>query len=279
MYNRVKTIADRLSKELFSDRGLAAPKVAVVLGSGLGDFVNHIENPAHVEYADIEGFVKSTVEGHKGRFVSGTVEGVSVIAMEGRVHFYEGYTMQEVVMGMRIMCMMGISAVVVTNAAGGINESFNVGDVMLINDQINLLPNPLIGPNDPRFGVRFQDMSEPYSHRLQEIAKACAADAGYDMQTGVYVGSSGPTYETPAEYEYFYKIGADATGMSTTGEVIAARHMGVEVLGFSVITNIGRGENRNKFNCHEDVVEASNGAALKLQDIVKRSIRKIGAIN
>ncbi|MFI3288089.1 MAG: purine-nucleoside phosphorylase [Rikenellaceae bacterium] len=276
MYTKTKEIAKRLNSELFESRGLQAPKVAVVLGSGLGDFVNHIDNSQGVEYSSIEGFVKSTVAGHRGRFVGGTIEGVSVVAMEGRVHYYEGYSMNEVVMGMRIMCQMGIEVVVMTNAAGGINETFNVGDIMLIRDHINLLPNPLIGANDERFGVRFPDMTEPYSKRLRAIAEECAEAAGVSLQCGVYVASSGPTYETPAEYEYFHRIGADACGMSTTGEVIAARHIGVEVLGFSVITNIGRGPNANKFNSHAEVVEASNGAALKLQEIVKRSIAVIG---
>lgn len=275
MYNRTKQIAERLNKELFESRGIECPKVAIVLGSGLGDFVNHIDNSAGVEYSDIEGFVTSTVAGHRGRFVGGTVAGVSVVAMEGRVHYYEGYSMDEVVMGMRVMCQMGIKAVIMTNAAGGINETFNVGDIMLIRDHINLLPNPLIGRNDERFGVRFPDMSEPYSKRLQAVATKCAEEAGIALQCGVYVASSGPTYETPAEYEYFHRIGADACGMSTTGEVIAARHIGVEVLGFSVITNIGRGPNANKFNSHAEVVEASNGAALKLQEVVKRSIALI----
>lgn len=276
MYDKTKIIAERLQNELFESRGLKNPKVAVVLGSGLGDFVNHIDNAQGVEYADIEGFVKSTVAGHRGRFVGGTIEGVSVVAMEGRVHYYEGYSMSEVVMGIRVMCQMDIDVVVMTNAAGGINENFEVGDLMLIRDQINLLPNPLIGPNDERFGARFPDMSEPYSKRLMKIAEKCADEANVKLQKGVYVASSGPTYETPAEYEYFYRLGADACGMSTTGEVIAARQIGVEVLGFSVITNIGRGPNANKFNSHADVVEASNAAAKKLQKVVKRSIQEIG---
>lgn len=276
MYDKTKTIADRLQKELFLNRGLKTPKIAVVLGSGLGDFVNHIDNAQGVEYGDIQGFVKSTVAGHRGRFVGGTVSGVSVVAMEGRVHYYEGYTMSEVVMGMRIMCQMGIDVVIMTNAAGGVNENFEVGDLMLIRDHLNFLPNPLIGPNDERFGARFPDMSEPYSKRLMTIAKKCAEEANVKLQTGVYVASSGPTYETPAEYEYFYRLGADACGMSTTGEVIAARQIGVEVLGFSVITNIGRGPNANKYNSHADVVDASNAAAMKLQKVVKRSILEIG---
>ncbi len=272
-FQRIEKIATELKERLSFDG--CAPRFGVVLGSGLGNFIDELSNVRYVDYGEIEGFVLSTVEGHSGRFVAGEIDGISVIAMQGRVHYYEGYSMEQVVMGVRIMALMGIEYLVVTNAAGGVNSDFRVGDIMVIRDHINLLPNPLIGANDSRFGVRFPDMTEAYGRKLQKIVYSVAERCGVQLCSGVYLGSSGPTYETPAEYEFFHRIGADACGMSTTPEVIAARHMGVEVLGFSVITNVGRGANASKFNSHQEVVEASLSAAKTLQRIVRDSIVEI----
>ncbi len=275
-YPRVKRIAEELTKRLsLEDR---VPKIGIILGSGLGGFVEELENQRAVSYSEIEGFVQSTVEGHSGKFIVGEIDGVTTIAMQGRVHFYEGYSMEDVVLGVRVMALMGVEYLIVTNAAGGVNEAFSVGDIMVISDHINLLPNPLIGANDSRFGVRFPDMSEPYSRRLQSLVAGVAAEYGVELRSGVYLGSSGPTYETPAEYEYFHRIGADACGMSTTAEVIAARHMGVEVLGFSVITNVGRGASASKYNSHSDVVEASLLATQSLQRVVRGAIVSISKL-
>ncbi len=275
MYDEISNIASMLNRKLFSDRGLSLPRIGVVLGSGLGGLVEQMEDIESVEYGVIEGFACSTVEGHSGRFVGGSISGVSMVAMQGRVHYYEGYDMSDVVKGVRTMALMGVGVIIVTNAAGGVNDTYDVGDIMLITDHINLLPNPLIGVNDSRFGVRFPDMTQPYSGALMDIARDCGGRLGVELQEGVYLGSSGPSYETPAEYEYFARIGADACGMSTTPEVIAARHMGVEVLGFSVITNIGRGKKATEINSHQDVVEASNRASHSLEQIVRETIIEI----
>lgn len=247
----------------------------MVLGSGLGSLVEAIDGAQAVDYKVIDGFVTSSVEGHSGRFVVGTIGGVEVIVMQGRVHHYEGYSMEEVTLGVRAMCEMGIKELFVTNAAGGVNDRFSIGDVMMIEDHINLLPNPLIGPNIDQIGTRFPDMTEPYSKRLKAIINRCAAQQGMGLQRGVYLGSSGPSYETPAEYEYFHRIGADACGMSTTGEVIVARHAGVEVAGFSVITNVGRGAAANAKNTHAEVMEASAKAAAQLSQLIKRCVQEL----
>ncbi len=278
MYSKIKTIAEQLSDELFVARDIDKPVIGIILGSGLGGYAEKIERSAVKDYSSIEDFACSTVEGHKGRFVGGIVGGVSVIAMQGRVHYYEGYSMADVTLGIRVMCAMGIKTLIVTNAAGGVNEEFNVGDIMLIEDHISLLPNPLIGRNIEEMGVRFPDMTEAYSKRLRSIAVNCATKSEIKLRRGVYVASSGPTYETPAEYRFFNRIGGDACGMSTTPEVIVARHCGVEVLGFSVITNIGFGVKANKVNAHNDVVEASKIAAKRLETLVSLSILQINAL-
>lgn len=275
MYQRVVKIAEQIKQKLFSSEGSQLPLIGVVLGSGLGGFADKIDNPKVVHYSELEGFVVSTVEGHSGCFVSGEVSGVRVIAMQGRVHYYEGYSMEDVVLGVRVMALLGVKVMVVTNAAGGVNPDYEVGDIMLIRDQINMLPNPLIGRNIEELGVRFVDMTQPFSMKLRDIVKSNASELGIELREGVYLGSSGPTYESKAEYKFFNTIGADACGMSTTGEVIAARHAGVDVLGFSVITNIGFGDKANEVNLHSDVVEASNMAAGRLEKLLEVSLSEI----
>lgn len=276
MYEKIKNITS-LTLSRLGFRGDDRPEVAIVLGSGLGGVLDRIENRRVVPYASIEGFPVSTVQGHSGQFVAGEIGGRRVVAMQGRFHYYEGYSIDEVVLGVRVMCAMGVRALIVTNAAGGLNPDFEVGDVMLIEDQINLLPNPLVGRNDNRLGVRFVDMSEAFSRELRQTAIFAAEDLGERLRRGVYVGSSGPTYETPAEYNFFRTIGADACGMSTTSEVIAARHMSVEVLGFSTITNVGIAPDgvAAHVNSHEDVVAAAQRGGASLTKIIERCIQKL----
>lgn len=215
------------------------PEVGIVLGSGLGGLAENIRTEASLTYADIPGFPVSTVEGHAGRLIFGTLGGKRVVAMQGRFHYYEGYTPQQVVFPVRVLNMLGIRTLIVSNAAGGVNPAFRTGDVMVITDQINLLPNPLVGPNLAELGPRFPDMSEPYSRALIALADEVAASLGLSLQHGCYLGNTGPSYETQKEYGFYRTIGADAVGMSTTPEVIAARHMDLPVFGLSVITNMG----------------------------------------
>lgn len=215
------------------------PQVGIILGTGLGGLVDAINVEASISYSDIPGFPVSTVEGHAGRFIFGTLGGVKVAAMQGRFHYYEGYTPQQVVFPVRVMKFMGIKRLFVSNASGGVNPAFRIGDLMLITDHINMIPNPLAGPNVAELGPRFPDMSEPYSRELIAMAERVAADNGIKLQKGCYLGLTGPSYETQKEYGFYRTIGADAVGMSTTPEVIAARHMDIPVMGLSVITNMG----------------------------------------
>ena len=209
------------------------PVIGIVLGSGLGKLADQIEDPIVVPYGDIPGFPVSTAIGHKGNFIIGNLAGKCVIAMQGRIHYYEGYGMNLVVLPIRVMIRIGIEYLFVSNAAGGTNLSYHVGDLMIIRDHINLLPNPLIGPNLEEFGPRFPDMTRPYEPGLIRKAEEIAAEEGIELQKGVYVGVTGPCYETPAEYRFFRNIGADAVGMSTVPEVIVARHASVPVFGKS----------------------------------------------
>ncbi len=226
------------------------PEVGIILGTGLGAFAEQIEADHVLEYHDIPGFPVSTVEGHKGRLICGRVAGRKVVAMQGRFHYYEGYTMQQVTFPVRVMKLLGIDYLFVSNASGGINTSFSVGDLMLITDHINLMPNPLIGKNMAELGPRFPDMHNCYDKALRDKATAIAAREGIKLQYGVYVGGTGPTFETQAEYRYFKAIGGDAAGMSTVPEVIVARHMSIPVFGVSVITNCGLSD---EIGDHEDV--------------------------
>ncbi len=214
------------------------PSVAIVLGSGLGDYASQIQEAQTIDYKDIPNFPISTVEGHKGKLIFGRIAGHEVMAMQGRFHYYEGYSMKQVTFPVRVMKEFGIKTLLLSNAAGGLNPSFHQGDIMIIRDHINFFPeHPLRGKNDSRLGVRFPDMGNAYSPRLREIAKDIACKHQLPVWEGVYIGSSGPTFETPAEYKLFHHFGADASGMSTVPEVIVARHGDMEVFAASVITN------------------------------------------
>lgn len=245
-------------------------EVGIVLGSGLGDLANHIDAISTLNYSDIEGFPQSTVVGHTGKFVYGTLSGKRVIAMQGRVHFYEGYTMEQVTLPIRAMCCLGIKTLIVSNAAGGVNPSFNIGDIMVIDDHISMLPNPLIGRNIDELGTRFPEMTTAYDKELIALAKSLNPN----LRQGTYLASSGPAYETPAEYRFFRTIGADACGMSTTPEVIVARHQGVRVFGLSLITNIGIGEKAGKAT-HQEVFEAAAQATPEMTRLVEQLIEKL----
>ncbi|MDE6375034.1 MAG: purine-nucleoside phosphorylase [Alistipes sp.] len=245
------------------------PEVGIILGTGLGDFAEQITAEYSLDYKSIPGFPVSTVEGHKGRLIFGTLEGRRVVAMQGRFHFYEGYTMQQVTFPVRVMQQLGIGYLFVSNASGGINTSFRVGDLMVITDHINLMPNPLIGPNMAEFGPRFPDMHNCYDKGLIARATAIAEQEGIKLQYGVYVGGTGPTFETQAEYRYFKAIGGDAAGMSTVPEVIVARHMSIPVFGVSVITNCGLSE---EIGDHEDVQLQGKKAGVKMQSLFRRLI-------
>lgn len=236
------------------------PKVAVILGTGLGPIADLIEDKTVIPYSEIPNFPVSTVEGHSGNFIFGNLAGKRVMAMQGRFHYYEGYDMKTVTFPVRVMRALGVETLVVSNAAGGMNKEFRVGDVMVITDHINLFPeNPLRGKNHNELGVRFPAMTEAYSKRLVAIADGVAVEKGIRLMHGVYVGTTGPTFETPAEYEYFRIIGGDAVGMSTVPEVIVANHGGMEVFGLSVITDLG-GKDVTQVPTHEEVQMAAKTA-------------------
>ena len=248
------------------------PEVGIILGTGLGGVADCIENPFVLDYADIPGFPVSTVEGHCGRLIFGMLGGRRVVAMQGRFHYYEGYTPQQVVFPVRVMKMLGIRALIVSNAAGGVNPNFRTGDLMVITDHINLIPNPLIGPNIVELGPRFPDMSEAYDRRIIAAAGRVAEREGVSLQYGCYVGGTGPTFETPREYGYFRAIGGDAAGMSTTPEVIAARHLGVAVFGISAITNVGLAGEKST---HEEVQVEGAKAGVRMTRLVTGLMREI----
>lgn len=248
------------------------PEVAVVLGSGLGDYVQQVRIEQTMDYVQIKGFPVSTVKGHKGRFVFGYVKEVPVVIMQGRVHYYEGYPMSEVVLPTRLMGMLGAEKILLTNAAGGVNPSFQPGDFMMITDHITTgIPSPLIGPNIDELGTRFPDMSEVYSRRLQDVIRTCAKEGGIDLKEGVYVQFSGPNYETPAEIRLARTWGADAVGMSTACEAVAARHMGLAVCGISCITNMAAGLSKEKLS-HAEVQETADRVAASFQELVTRIV-------
>ncbi|MBR1570685.1 MAG: purine-nucleoside phosphorylase [Bacteroidales bacterium] len=252
------------------------PQIGIVLGSGLGRLADAIQDPVVIPYRDIPGFPVSTAVGHKGNFIVGTLGGKCVIAMQGRIHYYEGYGMESVVLPIRVMIGMGIRCLLVSNAAGGVSFSLHLGDLMIIRDHINLLPNPLIGPNMDKEGPRFPDMTRPYDPSLIKLAEELAARMGIEVKKGVYIGDTGPSYETPAEYKFYRAIGADAVGMSTVPEVIVARHAGIPVFGMSVITNEAHDDYSEDYeNDGEDVVRAANAAADKMTSLFKKIIEHI----
>ncbi|MBR1792810.1 MAG: purine nucleoside phosphorylase I, inosine and guanosine-specific [Bacteroidales bacterium] len=256
-------------------KGISSPEIGIVLGSGLGDLADKIENATIVAYNEIPNFKTSTAIGHKGNLIFGTLGGKKVMAMQGRFHYYEGYTMQEVTFPIRIMACMGVKILFVSNAAGAVNPSYKVGDLMIITDHINLLPNPLIGPNLDEFGVRFPDMTTTYSCRIHKLAINCAELMGIELRQGVYVGNTGPSYETPAEYKFYAAIGGDAVGMSTVPEVIVGRHCGLEIFGMSIITNQANDLNEETLNNGDDVIEAANKATEKVSALFQQIIASI----
>ena len=252
------------------------PKIALVLGSGLGDYAKEIKVEAALDYKDIEGFPVSTVPGHKGRFIFGTVKDVPVVAMQGRVHYYEGYHMEDVVLPIRLMKKMGAEVLVLTNAAGGINEKFHAGDLMLIKDQISsFVPSPLIGPNMDKLGTRFPDMSDIYDKGLRSLIKKTAKKLDIPLQKGVYIQLTGPAYESPAEVRMCRLLGADAVGMSTACEAVAANHMGMKICGISCISNLACGMTDQPLS-HEEVQEAADKAAPMFKKLVTECIRAMG---
>ena len=266
-----------LAADLVKSRlGGRQPLVGIILGSGLGKLADEIQDPIVIPYKEIPGFPVSTAIGHKGNFIVGTLSGKTVIAMQGRIHFYEGYGMNMSVLPTRVMVCLGIKYLFVSNAAGGTNLAFKVGDLMIIKDHINMLPNPLIGPNLDEFGPRFPDMTRPYDPALIRQAVKIAAEEGISLQRGVYVAVTGPSYETPAEYRYFRGIGADAVGMSTTPEVIVARHSSIPVFGMSVITDVAHATDDDDYVTDgEAIVKAADSAADKMTVIFKRMIAQL----
>ncbi len=250
------------------------PTTAIILGTGLGALVDHIEDKQYIPYSEIPNFPISTVEGHSGNLIFGKLGTKSVIAMQGRFHYYEGYDMKQVTFPVRVMKELGVNTLFVSNAAGGMNKEFRVGDIMVITDHINLFPeNPLRGKNYNELGPRFPAMTEAYNHRLIALADEIAAEKGIRLMHGVYVGTPGPTFETPAEYEYFRIIGGDAVGMSTVPEVIVANHASMQVFGVSVITDLG-GKDVTEVPTHEEVQKAAMAAQPKMMEIMRELVNR-----
>ena len=266
------TAADYVASRLNGHK----PMVGIVLGSGLGKLAEKIEDKIVIPYKEIPGFPVSTAIGHKGNFIAGYLGGKPVIAMQGRFHYYEGYTMELVTLPIRVMKVLGIQYLFVSNAAGGVNFDFKLGDLMVITDHISHLPNPLIGPNMPEFGPRFPDMTRPYDLELRKKAFEIAAELGITLKQGVYFAGTGPSYETPAEYKYFRLIGGDAVGMSTIPEVIVARHSDIPVFGMSVITNEAHDDYAEDYvNDGDDVVVAADAAADRMTTLFTELIASL----
>lgn len=250
------------------------PRVGIILGSGIGDLAHEIEAEIKIPYNEIPNFPVSTVKGHQGQLIFGKLNGIDVVAMQGRFHYYEGYNMQEVTLPVRVLKLIGISYLFVSNASGGVNPGFEVGDIMLITDHINLMPNPLIGSNLEEHGPRFVDMSEAYDKRILSIAKKISRHHGIYYKTGVYAAVTGPTYETPAEYKYISILGADAVGMSTVPEVIVARHMRLPVFAVSVISDLGVAGKIIEIS-HQEVIEAVGRVTPKLITLIKELVKEV----
>lgn len=269
---RINAVADYLKEKI----GPVMPEIAVVLGSGLGKLGDSIEDAIIIPYKDIPEFPVSTAIGHKGNFIIGKLGGKKVIAMQGRFHYYEGYSMDLVTLSIRVMKVLGVKFLFVSNAAGACNPSYKVGDLVIIKDHINLLPNPLIGPNLDEFGPRFPDMTCAYDLELQDLAEEVGGEMGLRLFRGVYFGSTGPTYETPAEVRFYHAVGADLVGMSTVPEVIVARHCGIRVFGMSVATNCANEINEEKnLNDGKDVVKQADIAAAKMSTLFRKMIERL----
>lgn len=268
-------VYDKLLKcyECVREKTDFVPEVAIVLGSGLGDYAESIRVESELPYSEIEGFPVSTVPGHAGKFIFGYLEDIPVVCMKGRVHYYEGYPISDVVLPVRLMKLMGAKILFLTNAAGGVNTSFHAGDLMLIKDQISVFaPNPLIGENIEELGVRFPDMSHVYDEELQQVIRRAAKDNGVFLQEGVYTQLTGPSFESPAEIRMLRTLGCDAVGMSTVVEAIAANHMGMKICGISCICNLAAGMTANPLN-HEEVQEAADKAAPNFKKLVTESVK------
>lgn len=268
-------VYDKLLKcyECVREKTDFVPEVAIVLGSGLGDYAESIRVESELPYSGIEGFPVSTVPGHAGKFIFGYLEDIPVVCMKGRVHYYEGYPISDVVLPVRLMKLMGAKILFLTNAAGGVNTSFHAGDLMLIKDQISVFaPNPLIGENIEELGVRFPDMSHVYDEELQQVIRHAAKDNGIFLQEGVYTQLTGPSFESPAEIRMLRTLGCDAVGMSTVVEAIAANHMGMKICGISCICNLAAGMTVNPLN-HEEVQEAADKAAPNFKRLVTEAVK------
>ncbi|WP_289684456.1 purine-nucleoside phosphorylase [Paramuribaculum intestinale] len=271
MIEKIKQTADYIRSKAGN-----VPETAIILGTGLGALVDHITEKKYIPYTEIPNFPVSTVEGHSGNLIFGRLGNRQVIAMQGRFHYYEGYDMKEVTFPVRVMKQLGVKTLFVSNAAGGMNKEFRVGDIMIITDHINLFPeNPLRGKNYEELGPRFPAMTEAYDKRLVAAAEDIAAKKGIRVMKGVYVGTQGPTFETPAEYEYFRIIGGDAVGMSTVPEVIVANHAGMKVFGVSVITDLG-GKDVTDVPTHEEVQKAAEAAQPYMMEIMRELIEREG---
>lgn len=271
MLTKINETADFLRSQVKGEM----PRIAIILGTGLGSLVDSIDDKQFIAYKDIPNFPVSTVEGHSGNLIFGTLGGKRVIAMQGRFHYYEGYDMKQVTFPVRVFKALGVDTLFVSNAAGGMNKEFVVGDVMVITDQINLFPeNPLRGKNYNELGPRFPAMTEPFDHKLIALADKVAAEKGIRLMHGVYVGTTGPTFETPAEYEYFRIIGGDAVGMSTVPEVIVARHGDMRVFGVSVITDLG-GKDITEVPSHEEVQQAALKAQPNVVAIISEMVERL----
>lgn len=269
MLKKIKDTVDYINKKIS-----AKPLVGIILGSGLGQLADEIEVTVRIPYEEIPNFPISTIKGHQGQLIFGRINGAEVVAMQGRFHFYEGYTMQEVTFPVRVMKSLGIQYLFVSNASGGVNSEFEIGDIMFITDHVNLMPNPLLGANEESFGPRFVDMSEAYDRKLLKMANKVARHHGINFKTGVYAAVSGPTYETPAEYRYIKNLGADAVGMSTVPEVIVARHMRLPVFAVSVISDLGV-EGKIVEISHDEVIDAASLVAPKLNLIIKDLVKEL----
>lgn len=271
----MQTIQYKEAAAYIAERIHGHPETAIILGSGLGSLADQIEDATVIPYTEIPHFVRSTATGHKGNFICGRLGHKDVLAMQGRFHYYEGYSMEQVTFPVRVMKLLGIKNLLVSNAAGGINPTFKVGDLMIIRDHINMMPNPLIGPNNEDFGTRFPDMTRAYDRELIRYVEEIAAAHAIPLKKGVYVGLTGPSFETPAEYAFYGKVGGDAIGMSTVPEVIVARHTGLRVFGMSVITNEGYHFEDGFVNDGADVIVAANKAATVMTRLFTELVEKI----
>lgn len=269
----INTAAEFLSKA-FDGR---KPSVGIVLGSGLGKLAGAIQDPIIIPFTSIPGFPIPTALGHKGNLICGYLGGKCVIAMQGRYHFYEGHPMEQVVLPIRVMTVLGIKYLFVSNAAGCTSQKYEVGDLMIINDHINMQPNPLIGPNKEELGARFPDMTQPYDLELVAMAERISAELGFSMRKGVYLACTGPTYETPAEYRFYRMVGADAVGMSTVPEVIVARHAGLKCFGVSVITDLAHEVGDDYVTDENEIIVAADRASSRMVPLFERMISEINS--